>query len=310
MKSLNILIKGIFMGIADLVPGISGGTIALIFGVYNELITSLSKLSFKSVIKLKNNGLIPFWNYINGKFLFLLFSGIILGILFFTYLIDWLIMYYSIYLWAFFSGLVLSSTYMIYKRIKSPDYNLLIYFIFGIIISSILGQLNHNNSYFDYGYTYLFFSAFIAITAMILPGISGAYILILFGTYSEIISLIKNLILIMIEQDFSNAQSVFTELLIFGFGIISGLLIFSKFIKWLLSNYYDKTLTFMIGLMIGGIKKIWPWQENGEMVFPNNHIGDSNILTVIFYFILGGLFLLGLNFLEKNLTDEKEKNFK
>ena len=118
------------MGIADLVPGISGGTIALIFGVYNELITSLSKLSFKSVIKLKNNGLIPFWNYINGKFLFLLFSGIILGILFFTYLIDWLIMYYSIYLWAFFSGLVLSSTYMIYKRIKSPDYYLLVYFIF------------------------------------------------------------------------------------------------------------------------------------------------------------------------------------
>lgn len=310
MKSLNILIKGVLMGIADLVPGVSGGTIALIFGVYNELITSLSKLSFKSIIKLKNNGLVSFWNYVNGKFLFLLFSGILLGILFFTYIIDWLIMYHSIYLWAFFSGLVLSSTYLIYKRIKSPDYNLLLSFIFGITISLIVSQLSDNNSYFDYGYLYLFFSAFIAITAMILPGISGAYILILFGTYSEIISLIKNLILIIIEQDFSNVESIFTELLIFGSGIISGLLIFSKLIKWLLSNYHDKTLIFMIGLMIGGIKEIWPWQENGEMVFPNNYVGDSNILTVIFYFIMGGLFLLGLNFLEKNLTDEKEKNFK
>ena len=310
MKSLNILIKGVLMGIADLVPGVSGGTIALIFGVYNELITCLSKLSFKSIIKLKNDGLVSFWNYVNGKFLFLLFSGILLGILFFTYIIDWLIMYYSIYLWAFFSGLVLSSTYLIYKRIKSPDYNLLLSFIFGMTISLIVSQLSDNNSYFDYGYLYLFFSAFIAITAMILPGISGAYILILFGTYSEIISLIKKLILIIIRQDFSNVESIFTELLIFGSGIISGLLIFPKLIKWLLSNYHDKTLIFMIGLMIGGIKEIWPWQENGEMVFPNNHVGDSNILTVIFYFIMGGLFLLGLNFLEKNLTDEKEKNFK
>tara|TARA_B100001057_G_scaffold432494_1_gene460670 strand:+ start:6782 stop:7714 length:933 start_codon:yes stop_codon:yes gene_type:complete len=310
MKSLNILIKGVFMGIADLVPGVSGGTVALIFGVYNELITSLSKLSLKSIIKLKNDGLISFWNYVNGKFLFLLFSGILLGILFFAYMIDWLIMYYSIYLWAFFSGLVLSSTYLIYKRIKNPDYNLLVSFIFGITISLILGQLSGDNSYFDHGFIYLFFSAFIAIIAMILPGVSGAYILILFGTYSEVISLIKNFILIIIKQDFSNIQPVFTELLIFGSGIISGLLVFSKLIKWLLSNYYNKTLTFMIGLMIGGIKEIWPWQENGEIVFPNNYVGDSNILTVIFYFILGGIFLLGLNFLEKNLTYEKEKNFK
>jgi len=298
------------MGIADLVPGVSGGTVALIFGVYNELITSLSKLSLKSIIKLKNDGLISFWNYVNGKFLFLLFSGILLGILFFAYMIDWLIMYYSIYLWAFFSGLVLSSTYLIYKRIKNPDYNLLVSFIFGITISLILGQLSGDNSYFDHGFIYLFFSAFIAIIAMILPGVSGAYILILFGTYSEVISLIKNFILIIIKQDFSNIQPVFTELLIFGSGIISGLLVFSKLIKWLLSNYYNKTLTFMIGLMIGGIKEIWPWQENGEIVFPNNYVGDSNILTVIFYFILGGIFLLGLNFLEKNLTYEKEKNFK
>lgn len=298
------------MGIADLVPGVSGGTVALIFGVYNELITSLSKLSLKSIIKLKNDGLISFWNYVNGKFLFLLFSGILLGILFFAYIIDWLIMYYSIYLWAFFSGLVLSSTYLIYKRIKNPDYNLLVSFIFGITISLILGQLSVDNSYIDHGLIYLFFSAFIAIIAMILPGVSGAYILILFGTYSEVISLIKNFILIIIKQDFSNIQPVFTELLIFGSGIISGLLVFSKLIKWLLSNYYNKTLTFMIGLMIGGIKEIWPWQENGEIVFPNNYVGDSNILTVIFYFILGGIFLLGLNFLEKNLTYEKEKNFK
>ena len=302
--------KGVFIGIADLIPGVSGGTIALILGIYNKLITSLSRLSFKSVSKLKNDGVSTFWSHINGNFLFLLFLGAFIGILSFTYLIDWLIKNHSIFLWAFFSGLVLSSTYIIFKRIKNPNYELILFFIFGIIISFVIGQSNQNSEYSDLSNLYLFFSGFIAIIAMILPGISGAYILILFGTYSEIISMIKNLIIILIERDFTSIKFVLSELMTFGLGIFCGLLIFSKLIKWLLSNYFDKTLSFMLGLMIGSMNKIWPWQQNGEAVFPNAYIGNSNIFLVMFFFVLGGLFLIGLNFLEKNLTNEEKKNFK
>ncbi len=310
MKALKIIVKGVFIGVADLVPGVSGGTIALILGIYNKLITSLSRLSLKSVNKLKNNGVSSFWSYINGNFLFLLFLGAFIGILTFTYLIDWLIKNHSIFLWAFFSGLVLSSSYIIFKRIKNPNYDLILFFILGIIISFLISQSNQNSDYSDLSNIYLFFSGFIAIIAMILPGISGAYILILLGTYSEIISIIKNLIIILIERDFTSIKFVISELMIFGLGIFCGLLIFSKLIKWLLSNYFDKTLSFMLGLMIGGMNKIWPWQQNGEAVYPNTYVGNSNILSVIFFFILGGLFLIGLNFLEKNLTNEEKKNFK
>ena len=127
---------------------------------------------------------------------------------------------------------------------------------------------------------------------------------------SEIISTIKNLIIILIEREFTSIKLIISELMVFGSGIICGLLIFSKLVKWLLSNYFDKTLSFMLGLMIGGMNKIWPWQQNGEAVYPNTYVGNSNILLVIFFFILGWLFLIGLNFLEKNLTNEEKKNFK
>ncbi|MBC90904.1 MAG: DUF368 domain-containing protein [Flavobacteriaceae bacterium] len=310
MKTFKTIIKGVLIGTADLVPGVSGGTIALILGIYNKLITSLSRISFKSLGKLKNDGINSFWSHINGNFLFLILAGAFIGIFSFTYLVDWLIKNHSIFLWAFFSGLVLSSSHMIFKRIKNPNYNLILFFIFGITISFLIGQTTENNDYSDLSYIYLFFSGFIAIIAMILPGISGAYILILLGTYSEIISTIKNLIIILIEREFTSIKLIISELMVFGSGIICGLLIFSKLVKWLLSNYFDKTLSFMLGLMIGGMNRIWPWQQNGEAVSPNAYIGNSNILLVVFFFVLGGLFLIGLNFLEKNLTNEKKKNFK
>ena len=130
MKTFKTIIKGVLIGTADLVPGVSGGTIALILGIYNKLITSLSRISFKSLGKLKNDCINSFWNHINGNFLFLILAGAFIGIFSFTYLVDWLIKNHSIFLWAFFSGLVLSSSHMIFKRIKNPNYNLILFFIF------------------------------------------------------------------------------------------------------------------------------------------------------------------------------------
>jgi len=298
------------MGIADLVPGISGGTIALIFNIYEKLISSLSKLSIKSLAKFKENGLISFWGYINGKFLLLLFSGILIGVFFFTYVVDWLINNYITFLLSFFSGLILSSSYLIYKRIKKPNYNLTFFFILGIISSLSIVSFNYGLSLKFSSNTLLFISGFFAISAMILPGLSGAYILILFGTYSEVISLLKEVIKIVLSQNVINAKLIFLKLSFFALGIISGLLIFSKIVKWLLNNYYDKTIMFMIGLMIGGMSEIWPWQQNGQPVLPFNYIENSNFLLASIFFTLGGSIIFGLNFLEKKLSDEKEKNIK
>ncbi|MDG2372479.1 MAG: DUF368 domain-containing protein [Flavobacteriaceae bacterium] len=308
MKSITLILKGVFMGIADLVPGVSGGTIALILGIYDEFIFSLSKLSFSSLKKLKNEGITVFWSEINGNFLLKLFSGILIGVSFFTYLIDWLINNYPIPLWAFFIGILLSSTGFIYKKIKLPNVKLLLYLFLGILISFVITQINPSSENKSISGLYLFFSSLIAISAMILPGISGAYILILFGTYSEVISTIKGGINIILQQDYTNVYSVLFKTSIIGFGIICGILIFSKFFKWLLIKFYDKTLVFLIGLMLGGLNKIWPWQENGENLLPFNYSGEKYLLASLIFFILGTLFVFGVQFIEKRKYNDKKEN--
>jgi len=308
MKSLNLILKGVFMGIADLVPGVSGGTIAFILGIYNELIFSLSKLSFSSLKKLKNEGLTVFWIEINGNFLVKLFSGILIGVSLFTYLIDWLINNYPIPLWAFFIGILLSSTVFMYKKIKIPNIKLLLYLFLGILISFAITQISPTSENKSISELYLFLSSFIAISAMILPGISGAYILILFGTYSEVISIIKGGLNIFLQQDYTNLNSVLYKVCIIGFGIMSGILIFSKLFKWLLIKFYDKTLVFLIGLMLGGLNKIWPWQENSENVLPFNYSGEKYIIVSFIFFILGTLFIFSVQFIEKQKYNDKKEN--
>jgi len=296
------------MGIADLVPGVSGGTIAFILGIYNELIFSLSKLSFSSLKKLKNEGLTVFWIEINGNFLVKLFSGILIGVSLFTYLIDWLINNYPIPLWAFFIGILLSSTVFMYKKIKIPNIKLLLYLFLGILISFAITQISPTSENKSISELYLFLSSFIAISAMILPGISGAYILILFGTYSEVISIIKGGLNIFLQQDYTNLNSVLYKVCIIGFGIMSGILIFSKLFKWLLIKFYDKTLVFLIGLMLGGLNKIWPWQENSENVLPFNYSGEKYIIVSFIFFILGTLFIFSVQFIEKQKYNDKKEN--
>ena len=308
MKSLSVFLKGIFMGISDLVPGVSGGTIALIFGVYEEFIFSLSKLSIASLKLLKNKGVKVFWIEINGSFLLKLFSGILTGISLFTYLIDWLINNYPIPLWAFFIGVLLSSTIFIYKKIKNPKISLMRNLVLGILISYLISQLTPNSETESFNGLYLFISSLIAICAMILPGISGAYILLLFGTYSQVISTIKGLLNVFIEQNYINLNILLYKACIIGFGIILGLVFFSKVIKWLLIKYYDLTLVFMIGLMIGGINKIWPWQENDKNILPFDYSEENFILPSLIFFILGILFIFVIQLFEKQKFNVKKEN--
>lgn len=303
MKSLSIIFKGLIMGISDLVPGISGGTIAFILGIYEEFIFSLSKLSISSIKKLKNEGFFVFWNQINGSFLLKLFSGILIGLSLFTYLIDWLINNYKIPLWAFFLGVLISSVFIILKKIKRKKPFHLLLFIIGVLISFSISQITPSAQSGSINAPYLFFSSFIAISAMMLPGISGAYILILFGTYSEVISVYKGLLSILVLQEYPDLNIILYKSFVIFSGIISGILIFSKFIKWLLLKYYDNTLVILIGLILGGLSKIWPWQENGEIVWPYDFSGENYLIISIILFIVGITLILGIDICNKTKSN-------
>ncbi len=303
MKSLSIIFKGLIMGVSDLVPGISGGTIAFILGIYEEFIFSLSKLSISSIKKLKNEGFFVFWNQINGSFLLKLFSGILIGLSLFTYLIDWLINNYKIPLWAFFLGVLISSVFIILKKIKRKKPFHLLLFIIGVLISFSISQITPSAQSGSINTTYLFFSSFIAISAMMLPGISGAYILILFGTYSEVISVFKGLLSILVLQEYPDLNIILYKSFVIFSGIISGILIFSKFIKWLLLKYYDNTLVILIGLILGGLSKIWPWQENGEIVWPYDFSGENYLIISIILFIVGITLILGIDICDKTKSN-------
>ncbi len=303
MKSLSIIFKGLIMGVSDLVPGISGGTIAFILGIYEKFIFSLSKLSISSIKKLKNEGFFVFWNQINGSFLLKLFSGILIGLSLFTYLIDWLINNYKIPLWSFFLGVLISSVFIILKKIKRKKPFHLLLFIIGVLISFSISQITPSTQSGSINAPYLFFSSFIAISAMMLPGISGAYILILFGTYSEVISVLKGLLSILVLQEYPDLNIILYKSFVIFSGIISGILIFSKIIKWLLLKYYDNTLVILIGLILGGLSKIWPWQENGEIVWPYNFSGENYLIISIILFIVGITLILGIDICDKTKSN-------
>lgn len=304
------------MGIADLVPGVSGGTIALILGVYEDLIYSLSSISFSSIKGIRKNGILSFWKEINGKFLTILFSGILTGVIMFTYIIDWLILHYSIPLWAFFIGLLLSSVKFINQKINSPDWKLIIYLILGFLLSFKISLVDSNFSTYN-NEVFLFFSCLLAVSAMLLPGISGAFILIVLGAYTSVISTIKSFIDLILFQNLTEAKLVLTNTFIIVSGIVFGLLIFSKIFKWLFIKFHDQTLSFLIGLMIGGINNIWPWQnkiiiktselENytTNIVLPNKYEGDPQIILSIVFFIFGILLVFVIQKIETPNVSKK-----
>lgn len=257
------------MGTADLMPGVSGGTIALILGVYKELIQSIDSINLKNLKSLKKEGIKSFWTNINGEFLTVLFLGIITAILSLSFAIDWLINEHPIPLWSFFLGLLIASIFLLKNTLKKWNVSNSLLVIFSAILSFMLTQMTPVNG--EIGLFYLFISGFFGIIAMILPGISGAYILLILGSYSTVISLIKSAITSLSNLELEIMIPTITQLSVFILGIVIGLRIFASILKWLFDKQHDKTMAVLIGLMFGALHKLWPWQQKFEW-----SLGESN----------------------------------
>ena len=282
------------MGFADLMPGVSGGTIALILGVYKKLIESIDAISVKNF---KTLTLDLFWEKINGNFLVSLFTGILSAVFTLSFLIDYLIHTYPIALWSFFLGLLVNSIFILKRLVNNWSYLNIGLLVLGAVISFFLTQITPKGT--DIGLIYIFFCGFFGIIAMILPGISGAYILLILGAYQTILNLIKMALKSLSSFNLDLLIPIYTKLFIFGFGVLVGLRIFSSILKWLFDNENDKTMSILIGLMIGAIHKIWPWQVIFEVsiggqnkllfrpISPLNYPEDAQLLLATILFLIG-----------------------
>jgi len=267
-KSFILFLKGMAMGISDLIPGISGGTIALLLGIYKDFIKSLKSINYNSFLFLIRLDFKKLNDQLNFNFLIPVFFGILSSIFIFSSLISFLLSDYKISLFSFFFGLIFFSSFRLISSIKPNSILDYVTILIGLIIGLsffFITSLSISNSPFA-----IFLSGFIAISAMLLPGISGSYILLILGKYEFMLDSISSLNWI--------------NILVFSIGAVGGILSFSKMIYFLLNNYYRTTLFFLSGLMMGALNKVWPWQANNEIMLPHGDTFDIAISFIVFIF--------------------------
>jgi len=252
-----LFLKGIGMGSTDVVPGVSGGTIAFITGIYEELLNCINSFDQKAFKYLKKGEFKKLWSHVNGSFLLPLFSGIIVSALSLAHLIDHLLEEKPVQLWSFFFGLIIISSISVAKEIKKWNVKVVLSAIVGIVIAYFVTVITPAHTPNDLWF--IFVCGALAICAMILPGISGSFILLLLGKYTYIITAIKELNIGLI--------------IVFGLGCITGLLSFSRLISWLLAKFHNYAIALLAGFMIGSLNKIWPWKM--AILFEMDHHGEQ-----------------------------------
>ncbi|WP_412561325.1 DUF368 domain-containing protein [Winogradskyella sp. MIT101101] len=283
---LIVSFKGIAMGAADAVPGVSGGTIAFISGIYEELITTISNIKPSLITVWKNEGFKAFWRAANGSFLLALLTGIVVSFVSFMRLAKYLLEHHPVLIWSFFFGLILASIYYVAKQITRWGILTLVAILIGALTAFYITTLPSMGAS-DNGF-FLFFAGAIAICAMILPGISGSFILVILGAYKTLSDAI---------HDFD-----FKRIAIFALGAVVGLLSFSRILKWLFKNYHNATLALLSGFIVGSLNKVWPWKRvlswrtdseglkvpfKEESVWPTDFSGEPQVLYAIILMFAG-----------------------
>ncbi|UOY06034.1 DUF368 domain-containing protein [Muricauda sp. SCSIO 64092] len=294
-----VTLKGMAMGAADVVPGVSGGTIAFISGIYEELITSINNIKPSLMTVWRKEGFGALWKKLNGNFLASLFLGIFISVLSLAKFLSWLLENEPVLLWSFFFGLVLASIFLVGKEIKKWSIATILIAIIGTAIAYFITTLPPSENVDSL--PYLFLSGALAVCAMILPGISGAFILVLLGSYKTILDAAH-------EWDFLLVGTV-------AIGAIFGLLSFAKLLKWMFKNYHNATLALLTGFIIGSLNKIWPWKKvletrvfdgksidvDFQNVLPNQFDGDPQLFASIGLAIAG----FSLIFILERLASKK-----
>lgn len=282
------------MGGADVIPGVSGGTIAFISGIYEELVNSIKSIDLEAVRKLLSFRIADFWKHINGNFLITVLAGIVTSLLSLARLMTYLLDHHPIAIWSFFFGLILVSSPLIMRDIHRWNFATVVSFILGIVIAYAITILSPTET--PTNLFFIFFCGALAICAMILPGISGAFVLLLIGKYEYMITA-------LIEFNFP-------VIIVFVVGCFLGLLGFSHVLSWILTHYRYPALALLAGFMIGSLNKVWPWKEvvayrlNSEglqvpafdkSVWPGRYLDVTGQDPQVFYAILfaaAGIFLV------------------
>ena len=296
-------VRGMAMGMAEVIPGVSGGTIAFITGIYEKLLNTIKAFSPSLLGDFKNNGVKGVWSAVNGNFLVFLLGGMVGGIVVGVFGISYLLETYPPAVWAFFFGLIIASAIYIGRQISQWGIAQVICLIIGAIVAYGITVITPSNG--SESLPFVFISGAIAISALILPGISGSFILLLMGMYTFIISDTLKPALKTLAPDKLLTMAVFA------LGCLVGLMTLSRVLSWTFKNYRNITLATLTGFMIGSLNKIWPWRnptewlrdaagkiildDDGskkkilmeENVFPAGYDGDPMTIAVVAMLILG-----------------------
>ena len=284
-NNLMNVAKGVAMGAADVVPGVSGGTIALLTGIYPRLINAITGLNIDSLKSLFQGQFKQFWNAIDGVFVLPLLIGIASAFLLLAHPIKHAIEHYPIPTWSFFFGLIIASAILIVQHINDKKLKQYLWLIPGILFGYWIGSLT--SIPFPSNNSAVLIAGMLAISAMILPGISGSFILVLLGMYETLITAV--------------ADRNWMTLLIFICGAIIGLLVFSRIIKLILNRFYNITLFFLSGLMIGSLVKVWPWKSPQLLnILPSNH-PEADTVVAITMMLVAFVLVFTVNYMGKKL---------
>lgn len=301
---LLLYLKGLSMGTADVIPGVSGGTIAFITGIYDELIGSIRSIDRQALQLLLKLQWAALWKHINGSFLLAVLAGVGTSLISLAGLMTYLLEFHPIPVWSFFFGLILVSAPLIFRDIRHWSVTVMLSLAAGVAIAYIITVLSPTQTPDDLWF--IFLCGALAICAMILPGISGAFILLLIGKYQYMIQALIGLNLPVI--------------LVFVAGCVIGLTAFSHVLSWLLSKYRDVTLAMLAGFMLGSLNKVWPWKQvvawrtnhSGEQVpafdrsiLPSDYAGDPMVGQALAYAVAGVVLVVALEWTARFLSKSK-----
>lgn len=312
-SKFTLALKGMAMGIAEVIPGVSGGTIAFITGIYEELIDTIKvALSPEWIKAFRKGGISAAWEKINGTFLLFLLGGMVVGIVAGIFGVSHLFENYPILLWSFFFGLIIASAIYIGRQVSKWGAAEIVGLLVGIVVAYYITIASPSQG--TEALWFVFLSGAIAISALILPGISGSFILLLMGMYTVVIPTIKHFL-----ENFDTPSLVI--IVVFGLGCLVGLATFARVLSWTFKNYKNLTLAILTGFMIGSLNKVWPWRkvlsyrENSkgeqvpfieESILPSQFEGDSMLVGAIIMMIVGFVVVFALERLDQR--EEPETN--